>query len=157
MRRRESNRRAFLGAALAGMGGMSVRANSEDSSKAKITEISPPGVPGVEFAFSPGILAEGRKLLFISGRGPRDYQADPETQIRQTFENLDQVLVAAGATMKNIVILRAYFVNIARDLPAYRKVRREFLVRPYPASTSIGVSALAGANLQVEIEAVAVL
>ena len=155
---RRTNRRAFLGSALLGMAGVpATGADSAASPKANITEVSPPGVSGLEFAFSPGVLAEGRKLLFVSGRGPRDHKADPETQIRQTFENIDKVLSAAGATMKNLVILRAFFVNIARDLPAYRKVRKEFLSRPYPASTSVGVSALAEADLQVEIEAVAVL
>jgi len=80
-----------------------------------------------------------------------------ETQFRQTFEAIGKVLEAAGASMKDIVILRSYFVNIARDLPVYRKVRKEYLSKPYPASTAVGVSALAMPDLQIEIEAVAVL
>lgn len=59
--------------------------------------------------------------------------------------------------MANIVILRAYFVHFSRDLPVYRKVRKEFLVKPYPASTAVGVTELAPAGNQIEIEAVAVL
>ena len=59
--------------------------------------------------------------------------------------------------MNNIVILRSYFVNISRDLPVYRKIRKEYLSRPYPASTAVGVTALAIPGLEIEIEAVAVL
>ena len=68
-----------------------------------------------------------------------------------------KVLEAAGGSLKNVVMLRSYFVNIARDLPVYRKVRKECLSKPYPASTAVGVTALAIPGLQIEIEAVAVL
>lgn len=156
MSRRNANRRAFLAAAVAGMAGLPAVARAE--AKAKLTGITPLGASTDDLAFTPGILVEeGRKLLFVSGRGPRDRKADMETQIHQTFESIGKVLEAAGASFKDIVILRAYFVNIARDLPAYRKVRKEYLSKPYPASTSVGVTALAAPDLQVEIEAVAVL
>lgn len=59
--------------------------------------------------------------------------------------------------MRNLVILRAYFVHFSRDLPVYRKVRKEYLVKPYPASTAVGVTELAPAGNQIEIEAGAVL
>ena len=107
--------------------------------------------------YTPAILAEGQRLLFISGQGPRDYNADVETQFRQTFERIKLILEQAGGTMANIAILRAYFVHFSRDLPVYRKVRKEFLVKPYPASTAVGVTELAPAGNQIEIEAVAVL
>lgn len=96
-------------------------------------------------------------MIFVSGKGPRDMKADMETQIRQTLENIARVLEVAGATMDDVVILRGYFLNIQRDLAAYRKVRKEFFSKPYPASTSIGVAALAAPGLQLEIEAVAVV
>ena len=59
--------------------------------------------------------------------------------------------------MGNITMIRVYFLNMARDLAAFRKVRQEFLVEPYPAATAVGVTELAVPGLQVEIEAVAVL
>ena len=83
--------------------------------------------------------------------------ADMEKQIRQTFERIGKVLEAAGGSLKNVVMLRSYFVDIARDLPVYRKVRKEYLSKPYPGSTAVGVTALAIPGLQIEIEAVAVL
>ena len=140
MSRQNTNRRAFLAGTLVGMAGLPVA--SADAPPAD--------------GFTHGIMAEGQKMIFVSGRGPRDRKADMETQIRQTLEAVAKVLEVAGASMKDVVILRAYFLNIQRDLAAYRKVRKEFFSKPYPASTSIGVNALAVPDLQLEIEAVAV-
>ncbi len=123
----------------------------------KSRAITPASVPTAAAFYSPAILAEGSQLLFISGQGPRDLNADPETQIRETFEQITLILEEADASMKNVVMIRAYFLNMARDLDAFRKVRQEFLVEPYPAATAVGVTELAVENLQVEIEAVAVL
>lgn len=123
----------------------------------KIKALQPADAPAADVGYSPGILAEGQQLVFISGPGPRDLQADMETQFRQTFEGIGAILEAAGGSMKNIVILRAYFVHFNRDLAVYRKVRKEFLAKPYPASTAVGVTELAPPGNQIEIEAVAVL
>jgi enamine deaminase RidA (YjgF/YER057c/UK114 family) len=119
--------------------------------------IQPAGVTTAAPFYSPAILAEGQRLLFISGQGPRDDDADIETQIRQTFEQIQAIAEAAGGGMQNIVMIRAYFLNMARDLAAFRKVRQEFLVEPYPAATAVGTTELAVPGLQVEIEAFAVL
>ena len=96
-------------------------------------------------------------MVFVSGQGPRDLAADMETQMRQTFERIGEVLAAGGATFSNVVMMRAYFVHVARDLPIYRKVRRDYLVKPYPASTSVGSPLLAIPNLEIEFEAIAVV
>ncbi len=130
---------------------------AKTGSKVKITGLYPADVPPADAGYTPGILAEGRKLIVVSGQGPRDFHADMETQARQTFDCVSKVLAAAGASLKNVVMLRVYFVHLARDLPAYRKVRKEYLSQPYPASTALGVTELAHPDLKIEIEAVAVL
>jgi len=156
------NRRKFISAGLIGLaGGLPSTAKAAEGaktkSKSKIQGINPPDAPSADVGYTPGILAEGQRLVFISGQGPRDFNANMETQFRQTFERLKLILEKAGGTMANIVILRAYFVHFSRDLPVYRKVRKEFLVKPYPASTAVGVTELAPEGNQIEIEAVAVL
>ena len=123
----------------------------------KSRAIAPDAVPAAAPFYSPAILGEGNQLLFISGQGPKNLDADPETQIRETFEQIVEILNEAAASIENVVMIRAYFLNMARDLPAFRKVRQEFLVEPYPAATAVGISELAVPNLQVEIEAVALL
>lgn len=159
------DRRKFLAAGLlglaAGIPSIAQAANAKPAAAAappaKIQGLNPPDAPAADVGYTPGILAEGQRLVFVSGQGPRDYQADMETQFRQTFERIRTILEQAGGSMRNIVILRAYFVHFSRDLPVYRKVRKEFLVKPYPASTAVGVTELAPPGNQIEIEAVAVL
>ena len=121
------------------------------------TPLHPEGAPADDAGYTPGILAEGQKLIVVSGQGPEDLNADMETQMRQTFERIGMILRAAGASFENVVILRAYFVHFSRDLPIYRKVRKDYLSEPYPASTAIGVTELAPPGNEIEIEAVAVL
>jgi enamine deaminase RidA (YjgF/YER057c/UK114 family) len=159
-----AGRREFLGGALAGAGGSlaavasrAAGAESTTSSKAKITALHPKGAPAADVGYSPGILAQGRRVVVVSGQGPEDLKADMETQIRQTFRRIGFVLEAAGASFENVVLVRSYFVHLARDLAAFRKVRREFLCRPYPASTAVGVTELAIPGLEIEIEATAVI
>ena len=158
-----ASRRAMLGGALwAAAGGLlaaaaPAAAETAGQSKARRTALAPKGVPTADVGYTPGILAEGRRLIFVSGQGPDDLKADMETQIRQTFQRIGAVLEAAGASFANVVMVRAFFVHLGRDLAALRKVRKEFLVKPYPASTAVGTTELAIPGLEIEIEAVAVL
>src|SRR5437870_5795698 len=131
------DRRAFLTATLLGLtasvassaGAADAAAPATSSSPlAKIKGLNPPDAPAADVGYTPGILAEGRRLVFISGQGPRDYHTDMETQFRQTFERIKVILEQAGGSMRNLVILRAYFVHFGRDLPIYRKVRKEYLI-----------------------------
>jgi enamine deaminase RidA (YjgF/YER057c/UK114 family) len=160
---RSSGRRAFLSAALLGLCAPAVaKADSQvnastSGSKLRIQGLNPPDAPAADVGYTPGILAEGQRLVFISGQGPSDYNAPMEVQFRQTFERIKIILEQAGGSMRNLVILRAYFVRFSRDLAVYRKVRKEYLVKPYPASTAVGVTELAPAGNQIEIEGVALL
>jgi enamine deaminase RidA (YjgF/YER057c/UK114 family) len=115
------------------------------------------GAPAADVGYSPAILAEGKKVLMISGQGPKDKTADMETQIRQTLDKIGSLLKAGGASWANVVMVRHYWLHLQRDLPIFRKVRTEYFVKPYPASTGIGVSELATPDLQLEIEVVAVV
>ena len=158
-------RRDFLGGALTGMAGgavavycpASAQAAPTREGRAKLTGLVPEGAPAADSGYTPGILAEGQRLVFVSGQGPKDYDADMESQIRQTMDRIGLILKEAGASWKNVVIIRSFFVHLARDLPIYRKVRKDYLVKPYPASTAVGTTELAIPGLDIEIEAVAVI
>jgi enamine deaminase RidA (YjgF/YER057c/UK114 family) len=158
-------RRDFLGGALLGTAGGSLaalctataQAEPTDKSPSKRTGLVPKGAPAADSGYTPGILAEGRRLVFVSGQGPEDLDADMETQLRQTMDRIGLILEAAGASFENVVIIRGYFVHLLRDLPIYRKVRKDYLVKPYPASTCVGTPELAIPGLEIEIEAVAVV
>ena len=145
-RRPPRGRREFLGGAVAGMAGGSLAAFSSASAqpaarrkvKAKRTGLTPEGLPPADSGYTQGILAEGQRLVFVSGQGPDDLSADMETQLRQTLENIGEVLQVAGASFADVVFIRGYFVHLARDLPVYRKVRKDYLKKPYPASSCVG-------------------
>jgi 2-iminobutanoate/2-iminopropanoate deaminase len=151
----------LAGAIVGATGGLlmpsAVQADENDSASVKRTALHPDGAPSADSGYSPAIIAQGQRLLFISGQGPKDYDADMETQIRQTFDRIGLLLKEAGGSFANVVIIRSYWVHMLRDLPAFRKVRKEYLVQPYPASTAVGTPELAIPGLELEIEAVAIL
>ena len=161
-------RRDVLGAALLGAaGGLAagtalevgqIHADEQHKHPATREALRPAGAPAADVGYSPAIQSiGGQKLLFISGQGPKDLDADMETQIRQTFDRIGLLLEAGGATFANVVIIRSYWVHLLRDLPIYRKVRLDYLQKPYPASTAVGTPELAIPGLELEIEAVAVV
>lgn len=103
----------------------------------------------------------GGPLLFIAGQvaldvegnlvGPDDYTAQAE----QVFTNLRAALTAAGASFRDVAKI-TYFVRDLAHLPEIRAVRDRFLEPGLrPASTAVGVCALARPDLLIEIEAVA--
>lgn len=154
------HRRAFMTASIASLAGGAAAAVSATQAQAAVTRkgLHPDGAPADDSGYSPGIVATGgEKVVFVSGQGPEDYDADMETQMRQTFDRIERVLAEAGAGWEHVVILRSYFVHMERDLPAYRKVRKEYLKKPYPASTAVGTPVLAIPGLDIEIEAVAIV
>jgi enamine deaminase RidA (YjgF/YER057c/UK114 family) len=115
--------------------------------------------------FSQVVIASGRKMVFISGQTAWDARKNVVggdsvlEQARQAFRNLEKAMEAAGGTLKDIVALRIYVVNYqAESGTAVGTVLREFFSQQNPpASTWIGVSALAVPEFLIEIEATAVL
>lgn len=155
--RREVLRTAALAAAGSLLSGQIAKADDAPATSVKRQALHPDGVPTADIGYSPAILAEGKKLLMISGQGPKDHTADIETQIRQTLDKIGLLLKTAGGSWANVVMVRHYWLHLQRDLPIFRKIRRDYFVEPYPASTGIGVTELASPDLQMEIEVVAVL
>jgi enamine deaminase RidA (YjgF/YER057c/UK114 family) len=147
-------------AALAATGGLlfdQIAKADGPSQNVKLQPIRAEGAPAADLGYSPAILAEGKQILVISGQGPKDKAADMETQIRQTLDKIGMLLKAGGGSWANVVMVRHYWLHLQRDLPLFRKIRTDYFVKPYPASTGIGVNELATPDLQLEIEAIAVL
>jgi len=101
-------------------------------------------------------------ILFVSGQVPLDDDGDLvapgdfDGQARRTFENLGRVLDEAGGTFGDIVKVTVYLTDMAR-LPDYGRIRAEYIRGRPPASTAVGVTALAVPGLMIEVEAIAVL
>ena len=111
------------------------------------------------------VTASGGKMVFIAGQVAWDVKGeivgkgDLRAQATQAYENLKTALAAAGATTADIVKMNTYVVNFkAADLPVIREVRAKFFPQEnLPASTLVGVQALAVDGLLIEIEAVAMV
>src|SRR5881392_4248481 len=115
--------------------------------------------------FSQVVIASGKKMVFVSGQTAWDARKNIVggdsvlEQARQALRNLKTAIEAAGGTLKDIVALRIYVVDYqAESGTAVGTVLREFFSQENPpASTWIGVSALAVPEFLIEIEATAIL
>lgn len=122
--------------------------------------ISPAGFPKPLGAYSHAIRSGN--TLYASGQVALDGDGnvvgvgEMAAQVRQVFENLDAVLTAAGARREQIVQMTIYLTDMG-ERAAVSKARADFVVEPFPASTLVGVNALAHPDLMVEVDAVAVL
>ena len=78
-----------------------------------------------------------------------------DAQSRQVFENLKAVCLASGGSLSNIARVGIYLTDLA-DFAVVNAVMAEYFQAPYPARSTIQVSALPkGAN--VEVDAIMVL
>jgi 2-iminobutanoate/2-iminopropanoate deaminase len=105
---------------------------------------------------------EGGQLLYISGQVARDIDGnvvgkrDMRTQARQVFQNLRQVLQAAGGDFKDLMKITTYITNI-EDFPALAEVRSAVFQGELPASTLIVVKSLFNPDFLIEVEGVAAI
>jgi 2-iminobutanoate/2-iminopropanoate deaminase len=121
--------------------------------------------PSLPYGFSQVVIATGKKMVFISGQTAWDIRKNSIggdsvlEQTRQTFRNLEMAMEAAGGTLKDIVALRIYVVDYQAESGTAVGTALGELFSPEnpPASTWIGVSALAVPEFLIEIEATAVL
>ena len=121
--------------------------------------------PSLPYGFSQIVVATGKRMVFISGQTAWDERKSIVggdsvlEQARQAFRNLEKAIEAAGGTLKDIVALRIYVVDYQAECgTAVGTILREtFSPQNSPASTWIGVSALADPEFLIEIEATAVL
>ncbi|HZT27448.1 MAG TPA: RidA family protein [Pseudolabrys sp.] len=123
------------------------------------TLAKPPGYSYVVEATGPN------RLIYFAGQlgldtenkfvgAPGDFRA----QCAQAFENMTLALNAAGAKWSDVVKINNFLVDIQTNMAAFREVRDRYLnMNAPPASTTIGVPALARPGGLFEIEAVAVL
>ena len=112
--------------------------------------------------YSEAVIAEGKRLLFISGMTARDKdgnivgKGDMKAQTRQALENIKAILETVGATFDQIVKVTVFITDMSR-FKEIHEVRAQYFKKDYPASTMVQVSGLVSPELLIEIEAIAVL
>jgi enamine deaminase RidA (YjgF/YER057c/UK114 family) len=116
-------------------------------------------------AYSHVVVASGARTIYIAGQVSIDEEGgvvgegDLAAQTTQVMQNLGLALKAAGASYANIVKIVTFVVGYKPELrPIIGQARSAFFegMTP-PASTLVGVSALAAPEWLIEIEAVAVV
>lgn len=111
------------------------------------------------------VTTTGGKMVFIAGQVAWDVKGeivgkgDLRAQATQAYANLQAALAAVGATTADVVKMNTYVVSFkSADLPVIREVRSQFFPQEnLPASTLVGVQALALDGLLMEIEAIAMV
>lgn len=101
------------------------------------------------------------KTVYLSGQIPLDpasmelVAGDISAQAHQVFKNIQQVVKAAGGTLADVAKLTIFLTDLA-DFAVVNEVMAEYFTEPYPARSTVQVSALPKGS-QVEIEAIMVL
>lgn len=106
---------------------------------------------------SQAIMTEER--VFVSGQVPVDpdtgeiVAGDITAQTRQVIENIEAVLVAADASLSDVVKTSVFLTDMG-DFAGMNEVYETMMHEPFPSRSAIGVAALAS-DIRVEIEAIA--
>jgi len=99
-------------------------------------------------------------LIFLSGVGPRqpvtnaipggpivdgngikqDY--DIEAQTKAVIKNVSVILQATGASLKDVVDVQAFLVDMDRDFKGYNKVYAEYFTDIQATRTTVAITAL---------------
>ena len=125
--------------------------------------INPEGV-GQPTGYTHVVASDGRRIVFVSGQVAQNQKGEPVAvddlggQAAQVFANLKSCLEAAGASFNDVTKLTTYVVNYQQENRAViGEARQRYLPAEPPASTLVGVQALARPEYMIEIEAIAVL
>ena len=101
-------------------------------------------------------------LLFVSGIVAVDVAGklvggdDVVAQARQVFENMREVLAAAGCGFEDVVKVTIFLTDVD-DRPKINRVRQKVFGEARPASTLVEVPRLAVPGARIEVEAVALV
>jgi len=119
------------------------------------TELAPAAIGPYSQAVRAG------NTVYFSGQIPLDpatgalVDGDITAQTRRVFDNLSAVAAAAGGSLAQIVRVGIYVTDLS-NFAAVNAVMADYFQLPYPARSTIEVSALPKAA-QVEVDAVMVL
>lgn len=107
-----------------------------------------------EHGYSPAILSGD--LLFVSGMVGAREDGTPEpdlaAQVRLAFDNLQEVLEAAGGTFENVVDVTMFLVDPEASMGLMiAAMRKAFPHEPFPNVTAVGVNWLAGFQFEIKV------
>jgi len=125
--------------------------------------INPDALPSWEEVFTQVVITHGAtKTIYISGQVAVDKdkhligEGDIGAQAMQAFQNLKAAISAAGATVADVVKLNVYVKDYKPTDAALinEALREHFPQKNLPASTWLGVQALAEEGFLIEVDAI---
>ena len=95
-------------------------------------------------------------LLFVSGQVGTREDGSPEPdfgkQVQLAFDNLSEVLQAAGCTFDDIIDVTSFHTDPEVQFDKFMIVKQEvFSELPYPNWTAVGVNWLAGFDFEIKV------
>ena len=114
--------------------------------------------PSPFIPLSQAVIAAG--MVYVSGQvgfkpGTMELvSANLEDQCRQTFANIDAVLLEAGSSRRKIVMCRAYLRDIQTDFAPFNQCYIAWLLDHRPARTTVGAQ-FGKSGILVEVDCVA--
>jgi 2-iminobutanoate/2-iminopropanoate deaminase len=120
------------------------------------TLVSSDKLPAPAGPYSPGVTVG--EWIFLSGQGGFDPNTghvvsdDVVEQTEQTFNNIETVLEAAGASIDDVISCLVHLVDLT-DFPAFNAVYEQKFTGVKPVRTTVRADLVAG--LLVEITVVA--
>ena len=122
----------------------------------------PAGLAPAAPRYSQVVRVTTKSLIFIAGQTAVDSQGklvgkgNIEAQAEQVYKNLQTALKAEGATFDNVVKLNTYVTDM-KSRPILHRIRSKYIRKAPPASTLVGVTALADPDYLLEVEAIAAI
>ncbi len=110
-------------------------------------------------AYTQVVIARGVRTVYVSGQVATGGSLDDDfaAQARSVHDNLAIALEAAGAQPSQVAKLTTYVVDYRPELlPTIAAARAALFGEHRPASTLVGVAALARPEFKIEVEAIAV-
>lgn len=110
------------------------------------------------FHYSQATVHNG--VVYVSGQaaigsdGSIVGEDDFEAQAHQVFANLKTVLAAAGSDLSKVFKVNIYMTDMT-NFPTIIECREKYFSQPYPADTTVEVTALAIPGLLLEIDVIA--
>src|SRR5438045_4235976 len=109
-------------------------------------------------AFSPGVITEGGKIVWVAGQtatrdnAGADIANNFEAQVKQVFSQVDAVLKRAGGSLANVVSMTV-FIKESRYGDRFIETRKDMLQNGnYPSRALITVTHFARTVIKLEIQ-----
>jgi enamine deaminase RidA (YjgF/YER057c/UK114 family) len=113
------------------------------------------------WGYAPAIVTRDG-TVYVSGVpfalvGTGTYEERYAAGFRQALDAIERILKEAGASLDDVVEIRSYHTDIARQLDTAVKVRMQRMNPPHPAWTAVGTTGLAMPEAVTEVSVVAKL